>query len=69
MTVATPHLNTETECSASRLLTKDIVGDIIRHNTEYKPNKEKISEIKNNIMKGRTKPENINLSKIRENII
>ena len=53
MTVTTPHLNTETEHSASRLLTKDIVGDIIRHN----------------IMKGRAKPENINLSKIRENII
>ena len=69
MAVTTPHIKTETEYSASSLLTKDIVGYIIRHNTEYKPNKEKISEIKNNIMEGRVKPENINLSKIRENII
>ena len=64
MTVTTPHLNTETEYSTSRLLTKDIVGEIMRRNTEYKPNKEKISEIKNNIMKGSVKPENINLSKL-----
>ena len=64
MTVTTPHLNTETEYSTSRLLTKDIVGEIMRRNTEYKPNKEKISEIKNNILKGRVKPENINLSKL-----
>ena len=66
--VTTPHLNTEAEHKASRLLTKDIVDDIISQSTEYKPNKERISEIKNNIKKEKTKAENANLSRIRENM-
>ena len=33
-----------------------------------KPNKERISETKNNIKKGRTESENTNLRKIRENM-
>ena len=60
------HLKTEAEHDVSRLLTKDIVGHIIRQNTEHKPNKERISEIKNNIYKGKNKSENNNLSRIRE---
>ena len=54
MAVTTPHLNTETECIGSRLLTKNIINHIINQGTEYKPNKERISEIKNNITKERT---------------
>ena len=46
MSLTTPYLNTEAEYSASRLLTKDIVDHIISQNTEYKPYKERISEIK-----------------------
>ena len=65
--VTTPHLDTESEYKASRLLNKDIV-DIISQSTDYKSNKERISEIKNNIKKGRTKAENTNLSRIRENM-
>ena len=42
--VTTPHLNTEAEYNASRLLTKDIMDPIISQNTEYKPSKERISE-------------------------
>ena len=68
MAVTTPHLNTDTEYNVSRLLTKDIVDHIISRNTEYKPNKERISEIKNNIKKGRTEAQNTNLSRIRENM-
>ena len=68
MVVPTPHLNTEAEYITSGLLTEDIVDHIISQNTKYKPNKERISEIKNNIKKGRTEAENANLSKIRENI-
>ena len=41
---------------------------IISQDTEYKPRKEQISEINNNIKKERTKDENTNLSKIRENM-
>ena len=41
---------------------------IIRQDTECKPNKERISEIKNNNNKERTKAENISLSRIRENM-
>ena len=68
MAATTPHLNTETEYNASRLLTKKIVDHIISQNTEDKPNKERISEIKNNIKKGRTETENTNLIRIRENM-
>ena len=68
MAVTTPHLNTKAEYNASRLLTKDIVDRIIRQDTECKPNKERISEIKNNNNKERTKAENISLSRIRENM-
>ena len=65
MAVTTPHLNTEAEYNASRLLTKD---HIISQDTEHKPNKEQISEIKNNIKKEKNKAENTNLSRIRENM-
>ena len=44
------------------------MGNIISQSKDYKPNKERISEIKNNIKKGRTEAENTNLSGIRENI-
>ena len=54
MAVTTPHLSTETECIGSRLLTKNIINHIINQGTEYKPNKERISEIKKNIKKKRT---------------
>ena len=54
LAVTTPHLNTKVEYNASRLLAKDIVDHIISQNTKYKPNKERISEIKNSIKKGRT---------------
>ena len=47
-------------------LLKDIVNHIISQNTEYKSNKKRISEIKNNIKKGRTKVENTILSRIRD---
>ena len=66
--VTTLHLKTGAKYNASRLLTKDIVDHIISQNTEYKPNKERISETKNNIKKGRTESENTNLRKIRENM-
>ena len=46
MAVTTHHLDTEAEYNASRLLTKDIVDHIISQDTEFKPNKERISEIK-----------------------
>ena len=46
MAVTTPHLNTEAKYNAARLLTKDILDHIISQNTEFKPNKERISEIK-----------------------
>ena len=46
MAVTTPHLNTEVEYNASRLLSKDIVDRIVSQDTEYKPNKGRISEIK-----------------------
>lgn len=49
MAVAIPHLNTDSECNASRLLSADILDHIIGHNIETQPNKEGISEIKNNI--------------------
>ena len=39
---------------------------IISQNTEYKPNKERISETKNNIKKGRTESENTNLRKLEK---
>ena len=68
MAVTTLHLNIETEYNASTLLTGDIVDHIIIQNTEYKPNKERISKIKNNIKKERTEAEDTNLSRIRENI-
>ena len=68
MAVTNPHLNTEAECNASRLLTKDIVDHIISQNTECKPNKERISEIKSNIKKRRSEAESTNLSRIRENM-
>ena len=41
---------------------------IISQETEYKPRKERISEINNNMKKERTKAGNSNLSKIRENM-
>ena len=47
---------------------KDIVDNIINQSTDYKPNKERISEFKNNIKKGRTKAENENLRRIRESM-
>ena len=47
-----PMLVPPLEYNASKLLTKDIVDHIISQNKEYKPNKERISEIKNNIIKG-----------------
>ena len=50
------------------LLTKDILDNIVSQSTDYKPNKQKISEIKNIIKKGRTKAENTNLSRIRESM-
>ena len=65
MTVTTPHLNPESEYKALKLLTKDIVDKIISQSRDYKPNKERISETKNNIKKGRTEAENTNLSRIR----
>ena len=68
MAVTTQHLNTEVEYNASRLLTKDIVDHIISQDAVYKPNKERISEIKKNIKKERNKAENTNLSRIRENM-
>ena len=68
MAVTTPHLNTESEYSASKLLTKDIVDHMINQNTEYKPSNERVSEIKNNIKKGRTKAENTKPSRFRENM-
>ena len=66
--VTTLYLSKEAEYNASRLLTKDIVDHIISQNTEYKPSKDRISEIKNSIKKGRTETENTNLSIIRENM-
>ena len=51
MAVITPHLSTEAEYNAPRLLTKDIVDHIISQNIEHKPN---ISEIRSNMKKGRT---------------
>ena len=68
MAVTTLYLNTEAECNASRLLSGDIGDHIISQNAEYKSKKERIFEIKNNIKKGRTKAENTNLSRIRENM-
>ena len=65
MAVTTPHLNPESEYKALKLLTKDIVDKIISQSRDYKPNKERISETKNNIKKGRTEAENTNLSRIR----
>ena len=56
------------EYKASRFLTKDMVDHIISQNIDSKPNKERTSEIKCNIKKGRTGAENNNLSRIRENI-
>ena len=53
MSLTTPYLNTEAEYSASRLLTKDIVDHIISQNTEYKPYKERISEIKKKHQEGK----------------
>ena len=44
------------------------MDNIISQSKDYKPNKERISEIKNNIKKGRTEAENTNLSRIRENM-
>lgn len=68
MAVAIPHLNTDSECNASRLLSADILDHIIGHNIETQPKKEGISEIKDNINKGRAEAENNKLSKIRENL-
>ena len=68
MAVTTPHLNTESEYKVSRLLTKDIVDNIISQSKDYKPNKQRISEIKSNIKKGRSEAENASLSRIRENM-
>ena len=67
MAITTPYLNTEAEYIASKLLTEDIV-DHISQNIEHKTNKERISEIKNNIKKERSKAENTDLSRIRENM-
>ena len=41
MAVTTPHLNTETECIGSRLLSKNIINHITNQGTEYKPNNKK----------------------------
>ena len=41
---------------------------IISKNKEHKPNKERLSKIKNKIWKGATEAENTNLSRIRENM-
>ena len=68
MAVTTPHLNTESEYKVSRLLTKDIVDNIISQSKDYKPNKQRISEIKSNIKKGKSEAENASLSRIRENM-
>ena len=68
MTVTTPYLKTEAEYNASRLLPQDIVEHIISQSTAYKPNKERISEIKNNIKKGRIETENTNLSRVKQNM-
>ena len=68
MAVTAPHLNTKAEYNASRLLTKDIVDRTISQDTKYKPNKERISEIKTNIKKERTKSENTNLRRITGNM-
>ena len=43
--VATPHFKTEVECNASRLITGEIVDQIIGQSTEYKPNNERTSGI------------------------
>ena len=67
MAVTTPNLNIESEYKSSRLLTTDIVDNIISQSTYYKPYKERISEIKN-IKKGRTEVDNSNLSRIRGNM-
>ena len=63
--VTRPHLNTEAKYNASWLPTGDIADHFVSQNTEYKPNKEIIFVIKNNIKKGRTETENTNLSRIR----
>ena len=68
MAVTAPPLNTKAEYNASRLLTKDIIDRTISQDTKYKPNKERISEIKTNIKKERTKSENTNLRRITENM-
>ena len=44
------------------------MNHIISQNTKCKPITERISEIENNIKKGRTEAENTNLSRIRENM-
>ena len=66
MAVTISYLNTEAEYNASKLLLKNIVDQIINQNTEYKSNKIWISEIKNDIKKGRTKVENTIPSRIRD---
>ena len=68
MAVTNPHLNTEAEDNASRLLTGDAVDHTISQNTENKTYKERISGIKNNIKKGRTEAGNTNQSRFTENI-
>ena len=69
MAVTTPHFNTETEYNAYRLLAKDIADHIISEDTEYKSKKERMFDIKNDIKQERTKAENSNLSRVRENQI
>ena len=46
MAVTTPHFNTEAEYNAPSFLTGDIVYHIINQKAEYKPNRERTSEIK-----------------------
>ena len=43
--VATPHFKTEVEGNASRLITGEIVDQIIGQSTEYKPSNERTSGI------------------------
>ena len=68
MAISIPHLNTDTECNTSRLLTADFVDHITSKNTESQSNKERISEVKSNIKKRRAKAENRNFSKMKENM-
>lgn len=68
LAISIPHLKTETEYNASRTLTEQLIEHVINQNTQFHPNKERISKIKSNIKKQRAETENTNLNKIRENM-